>query len=231
MSQIRCISELLQVLEPVPHSFFRGQASFDWTLEPSLARINNPDNCYSMSLRGWLDLESYLIREFRKFSYPYLKDEPQNEFDWLVHAQHHGLPTRLLDWSENPLKALFFAVENREHDQLDGALHLCTPKQTAPSTRDIHEGKGTQFFCSSYINDRISAQEGAFSIPYLNIEEDDFTYSLDIDTSKLLRYEKVHIPKEAKPQLRHELNKLGINHRTIYPGLDGISKMLKEGFS
>ncbi|HIF9328510.1 TPA: FRG domain-containing protein [Photobacterium damselae] len=231
MSQIRDISELLQVLDQVPHSFFRGQANFEWSLEPSLARIKHPENCYSMSLRGWLNLESYLIREFRKFSYPYLKDEPQNDFDWLVHAQHHGLPTRLLDWSENPLKALFFAVENREHDHLDGALHLCTPKQIAPSTRDIHQGKGTQFFFSSYINDRISAQEGAFSLPYLNVEDDDFSYSLDIDTSSLLGYEKVLVPKESKPQLRHELNKLGINHRTIYPGLDGISKMLKEGFS
>lgn len=231
MSQIRCVSELLQVLDPIPYSFFRGQASFNWTLEPSLARINNPQNCYSMTLKGWLDLESYLIREFKKFSYPYLKDEPQNDFDWLVHAQHHGLPTRLLDWSENPLKALFFAVENREHDILDGALHLCTPRQTAPSTRDIHNGNGTQYFCSSYINDRISAQEGAFSIPYLNIKDDNFTHSLDIDTSKLLSYQKVSIPKENKQQLRHELNKLGINHRTIYPGLDGISKMLKEGFT
>ena len=231
MSQIRDISELLQVLDPVPHSFFRGQANFEWSLEPSLARIKHPENCYSMTLRGWLDLESYLIREFKKFSYPYLKDEPKNDFDWLVHAQHHGLPTRLLDWSENPLKALFFAVESRDHDDVDGALHLCTPKQIAPSTSDIHQGKGTQFFCSSYINDRISAQEGAFPLPYLNIEDDDFSHSLDIDTSKLLGYEKVFIPKESKPQLRHELNKLGINHRTIYPGLDGISQMLKEGFS
>ncbi|MBB1434301.1 FRG domain-containing protein [Pseudoalteromonas sp. SG43-6] len=230
MSEIRCISELLQVLEPTPYSFFRGQANFEWSLEPSLARIKHPESCYSMSLGNWLELESYLIREFQKFSYPYLKDEPQNKFDWLVHAQHHGLPTRLLDWSENPLKALFFAIENREYDEFNGALHLCAPKGIAPSTRDIHQGKGTQFFFSSYINDRVSAQEGAFSIPYLNIKEVGFSHNLDIDTSKLLAYKKVLIPKEAKPQLRHELNKLGINHRTIYPGLDGISKMLNEGF-
>jgi hypothetical protein len=227
----RTISELLEVLESIDHSFFRGQADFLWSLEPSLARIKNPECCYNMQLIGWFDLESYLIREFKKYSYPYLKDEPSNQYDWLVHAQHHGLPTRLLDWSENPLKALFFAVENREFDNVDGALHLCSPKQIGPSTRDIHQGKGVQFFCSSYINDRISAQEGAFSIPFFDIEEDDFTQSLDIVTDELLRYEKVNIPKEAKPKIRHQLNKLGINHRTIYPGLDGISKMLKEGFN
>jgi hypothetical protein len=231
VKQARTISEVLEVLEPVNHSFFRGQADFSWSLEPSLARINHPDHCYSMSLRGWLDLESYLIREFKKYSYPYLKDKPSNEYDWLVHAQHHGLPTRLLDWSENPLKALFFAIEDRAFDQVDGALHLCSPRQISPSTHDIHNGKKGQFFCSSYINDRVSAQEGAFSIPYVDVEEDDFTQNLDIVTSELLGYEKVMIPKEAKPQIRHQLNKLGINHRTIYPGLDGISKMLKEGFN
>jgi hypothetical protein len=184
-----------------------------------------------MTLTGWLDLESYLISEFKKYSYPYLKEEPSNKYNWLVHAQHHGLPTRLLDWSENPLKALFFAVEDRSLDNVDAGLFFCTPKQISPTTKDIHEGKGTQFFYSSHINERVSAQEGAFSIPYVDLENDDFLHDLDIDTENLRTYEKVKIPKKFKPNLRYSLNKLGINHRTIYPGLDGISKMLKEGFS
>lgn len=231
MSTVRSILDLLEALEPIDHLFFRGQADYEWTLAPSIARLKNPENCYSTTLTGWLNLESYLIREFKKYSYPYLKDEPNNYHDWLVHAQHHGLPTRLLDWSVNPLKALFFAVEDRALDHVDAALFLCTPKQMAPTTKDIHEGKGTQFFYSSHINERVSAQEGAFSIPYLNEEEDDFTHDLDIDTEKLSSYKKIKIPKEFKPNLRHSLNKLGINHRTIYPGLDGISKMLKDGFN
>lgn len=230
MKQARTFFELLEVLEPVDHSFFRGQADWNWSLEPSIARINNPSNCYNMSLNGWLSAESYLISEFKRYSYPYLKDEPNNQYDWLVHAQHHGLPTRLLDWSENPLKALFFAVENSNQDDVDGALFLCTPKQMAPTTKDIHDGKGVQFFYSSHINDRVSAQEGVFSLPYVNPEEDNFDHDLDIVTRELRGYEKVKIPKESKPLFRHQLNKLGINHRTIYPGLDGISKMLKEGF-
>ncbi len=231
MGTVRTISELLEALEPIDHLFFRGQADYEWTLEPSIARIENPEHCYSMTLTGWLSLESYLISEFKKYSYPYLKDEPNNYHDWLVHGQHHGLPTRLLDWSVNPLKALFFAVEDNSLDHVDGSLFLCTPKQMAPTTNDIHEGKGTQFFYSSHINARVSAQEGAFSIPYVNEEEDDFEQDLDIDTSKLRSYGKLRIPKECKPQFRHSLNKLGINHRTIYPGLDGISQMLKGGFN
>jgi len=230
MSQVSSITELLQILETTDHRFFRGQADFLWTLEPSIARIKNPNHCYNMSLRGWHAMESYLIREFERFSYPYLKNEPSNDIDWLVHAQHHGLPTRLLDWSENPLKALFFAVEDRSFGDVDGAIHLCSPEQVGPSTKDIHEGEGGQFFCSSYINDRISAQEGVFSIPYIDKTNDNFTKSLDVVTEDLLTYEKVRIPKEFKPNIRNQLNKIGINHRTIFPGLDGISKMLKEGF-
>ncbi len=81
VKQARIISELLEVLEPVEYSFFRGQAEFSWSLEPSLARIKNPNNCYSMLLTGWLSMESYLIREFKRYSYPYLKDEPSNKYD------------------------------------------------------------------------------------------------------------------------------------------------------
>jgi len=228
--QIREISELLEVLDPEGYLFFRGQADISWSLEPSIARIKNPEYCYSMNLSGWLSLESYLISEFKKYSYPYLKDEPNNYYDWLVHAQHHGLPTRLLDWSENPLKALFFAVENRSLDDADGALFLCTPLQISPTTQDIHKGKSTQFFYSSHINERVTAQEGAFSLPYVNQEEDGFTHDLGIDIDKLRSYKKLMIPKECKRNIRSQLNKLGVNHRTIFPSLDGISKMLKEGF-
>lgn len=231
MNEVKTISELLGILDSVNYTFCRGQADVSWLLSPSITRIPNHDKCYSMRLTGWLDAESYLIREFKKYAYPYLKNDPTNDYDWLVHAQHHGLPTRILDWSENPLKALFFAVEDRGFDHVDGALHVCQPQQIGPTTGDIHYGTGVQFFRSRYTNDRILAQEGAFSITYIKQENDDFETNLDVNTTELMEYKKIKIPKESKKLLRDKLNRLGINYRTIFPGLDGISKMLKSGFA
>lgn len=226
--EIRNVSDFLAAINSEDNTFYRGQADYIWGLEPSISRINSPDHCYNMMLRNWKEVENHLIREFKKFSVPYLNVEPKNEYDWLIHAQHHGLPTRLLDLTTNPLKALFFAIESRDEWAKDGSVYMMNPKSISPDTENIHFGEKIQFLRSAHINVRIAAQEGAFLLyPLDESNLDRFGEVKNIYVNSLT---KLKIPFECKPVFERELNKLGINHRTIYPGLDGISKTLKAGF-
>jgi len=91
---------------------FRGQLDKDWPMLPSIARIKAPKHSGELAFKDWEEVEGYLLEEFIKQAMPYMEFKPDNELDILVHAQHHGLPTKLLDWTTNPIKAMFFAVEN-----------------------------------------------------------------------------------------------------------------------
>jgi len=93
-----------------PLSFlFRGVTRSDaHTLIPSVARDWKEDTF------PLLNLEERLLADFKRRALPWLTlFHPRNEWEWMMLAQHHGVPTRLLDWTKNPLTALFWNHPNR----------------------------------------------------------------------------------------------------------------------
>lgn len=86
--------------------YFRGQANKDWALSTTLERTN-------MVLK-----EQMLIRDFKRNAYQYLNEHtiPNSTIEWIALMQHHGAPTRLLDWTRSPYVASFFAMNDKYDD-------------------------------------------------------------------------------------------------------------------
>jgi hypothetical protein len=92
---------------------FRGQSKFEWKLETGLERAANR---FSVGLEKLPPIEKGLVREFERKAYLYLNHPPdeQDVMQWLALMQHHGAPTRLLDWTYSFFIAVFFAIEEVE---------------------------------------------------------------------------------------------------------------------
>ncbi|EJL6481662.1 FRG domain-containing protein [Vibrio cholerae] len=224
---MREISEFLNAVGGFEEvSYYRGHADINWELLPSIARIDTSLIDVDEYIH-WRGLELDIMREFEKHGSSLLSKTPKNDLEWLIHAQHHGLPTRLLDWSTNPLKALFFAVENPLHDNVDGVLFGVAPKLNYVLERFVDVSKEDKIvgFHSSSLNSRVFAQEGCFTIFPTPKKWATFT-PIGMDNGTVDKLSKYVVPKEHKAALRKQLTRLGISHKFMFPDLDGLAKSI-----
>jgi hypothetical protein len=132
---------------------FRGVRSTEHKLVPKIGRYKK----FKKS-RDTLGEERYMLRLFKEQAVRYMATIPDNNWEWLAIMQHHGMPTRLLDWTRNPLVAAYFAVQ-KEHDgdscvyAFKSNQYINIEKNPDPFDRD-KLGK----FIPRHITHRITAQ-------------------------------------------------------------------------
>lgn len=213
--------------------YFRGQADGKWGLRPSIGRL---DVLYGGKVlaRYTPDDERNLLHRFRRHTYSHL-NRPLNEWEALFLGRHHFLPVRLLDWSSNPLVALYGACW--ETDFLDRNASIWSIRRVVSEENDLNvfttplspvKVKGLKILYPFYGSPRMAAQSAVFTIqedPWRDIESY-FPHGLpdeDFDVVELVRFE---VPASEKGKCLDGLERLGINHRSLYPDLDGIAKGL-----
>jgi hypothetical protein len=254
--KVRTIAQFLEVVEHFTKKWFveektwgpwfRGQGNADWKLRPNLYRYPRP-------VRPIRKLEDELRQEFAVRAPSLSTERPQNSWEWYFLMQHHGAPTRLLDWTESALVALYFAVKNTS-ERTDAAVWILEPwklnkhvlhwdevvspsASTGMSQRDVdryYEWLPDRYPDSLKLKKKlpVAIYPTHFS-RRISAQRSCFTvHGSDLDGFE-------HLPKSARPYLQQVvipngsvrdvergLSVAGIDELTVFPDLDGLGRWL-----
>lgn len=218
---------------------YRGQASANWQLQSSLVRMFNDAQQSGIKLESYLfpynameEYEQVIIQRFMSGASLYLKKLPDinNEFEWLSIMQHYGVPTRLIDVTFSPHIACFFAMIDSNEDSAVYALEHKWFEKTIDERfdgiKDIKNEYGLITYEPKYLNERLKAQQGLFLIPNTleSCIEDDIMKTKALEDS----FYKIIIPKELIKEGRSRLRKMNLTYSTLFPGIEGFSKSIKD---
>jgi hypothetical protein len=241
------------------------EAVFSRSWQPSISRFRS-DFAYrgasltthgletTLATGGFLTHEEHLLTSFRKYA---LRNAVHGDslWNWLSLAKHHGLPTRLLDWTYSPYVAMHFATQSPETYDRDGAIwcvdyrrtnqllpqplrrlleetssNIFTTEMLSAVARTLRElealGEFVAFFEPPSLDERIVNQFALFSLP--SHAALSLETLLETQPGSCLR---IVIPAELKWEVRDKLDQVNITERVLFPGLDGLCDWLKRYFT
>jgi FRG domain len=225
---------------------FRGLSCADYPLSTTLMRLGG----------SYDKLERHLLRNFMKYAHRDVV-ERDSYWHWLAVAQHHGLPTRLMDWTHSPMVATHFATSDTDQYRVDGVVWCINYegcRNLLPADfRQVLDLEGANTLTTEMLAQvvkSVAELDKASPEPFLTFVEppsmDDRIVNqfalfsvmsrstLGLDTwierhPELCR--KIIIPAELKWEIRDKLDQSNITERVLFPGLDGLGSWLKRHYS
>ncbi|AWL13017.1 hypothetical protein HMF8227_02565 [Saliniradius amylolyticus] len=225
---------------------FRGLSDDQFDLKTSLMRLGGQ----------YPQLEHHLLRNFKKYGHDNF--EPTDSvWHWLTIAQHHGLPTRLLDWTYSPFVGMHFATADIGQSEKDGVIwkvnYHDSCKQLPSDMKRRLEAEGGNVFTVDLLTDLVQDLDA-----FEQMEDEDYflffeppsvdgriinqhalfsvasnpTVAVDNLLDKTQTdCERIIIPAGIKWEVRDKLDQANITERVLFPGLEGLSHWLKRHYS
>jgi hypothetical protein len=223
---------------------FRGADLLGAELQPGLLRLVGQSG-------NAAEIERHLLRNFRKYATGEFRGGA-SDWRWLTFAQHHHLPTRLLDWTSSPLIAAHFATDDIASYDRDGAIWSIDPRKTnkllPTDLRRIAEREGADLFTAEMLEgaaesltalDRMFPKPGILFLepPSIDVRIANqfalFSLASAPDLNLMAWLERhpgvarrIVIRAAAKAEIRDKLDQAGFTERLIYPGADGLARWL-----
>ena len=230
---------------------YRGQSNAEWDLKTSLERTD--------FFNKYENIEFWFLTEFQRSAKNFIADEytPDNLTEWLSLMQHHGAPTRLLDFTRSPQIAAYFAFEEENKQSEDVAIWAIRSsilENYAVShlefylSKEFHKSNHhltdeifekvfwrNEFSCAFPIepfktNKRFYLQQATFIATANSV--DPLMEQLDfLEEAKSKAIVKIILPKSLRKEILAELQKMNINRATLFPGLEGYALSLKMRYN
>jgi hypothetical protein len=230
---------------------YRGASDAGAPLLTSLDRLGGIDPPHTKA-----DLEEHVMRNFVRYARPHVQ-RATNDWEELISAQHHGVPTRLLDWTYSPLVAAFFATRPRTGGERDRAVWRLDWQRVHRAFRfpqlallisdlenlldDEHHASPWELFqrpkdarpfaClvePPSLDARIVAQAAAFTISSDKLHSFDEFLCRNGLAEALTRFV---IPAECVAKMRDQLDLVGVDERRLFPDLDGVAAAIRRYYA